>query len=51
MALCLQGHRIGTSEWSRGGAVCVVLPAARGRKAGGAYFDPATIRIQWKQTL
>jgi DNA invertase Pin-like site-specific DNA recombinase len=25
-----------------------VLPAARGRKPGGAYFDPETVRIDWK---
>jgi site-specific DNA recombinase len=25
-----------------------VLPTRRGRKPGGAYFDPAEIRIEWK---
>jgi hypothetical protein len=25
-----------------------VLPGARGRKAGGAYFDPALVQIDWK---
>jgi site-specific DNA recombinase len=27
-----------------------VLPGARGRKPGGGYFDPATIRIDWRTT-
>jgi len=25
-----------------------VLPSARGRKPGGEYFDPASIKISWK---
>ena len=28
-----------------------VLPGARGRKPGGAYFDPALIRVEWKKRL
>ena len=28
-----------------------VLPSARGRKPGGGYFDPSSIRIEWKKTL
>ncbi|OBA60151.1 recombinase [Mycobacterium sp. 1100029.7] len=27
-----------------------VLPGARGRRTGGAYFDPNTIEIDWKTT-
>lgn len=28
-----------------------VLPSPRGRKPGGAYFDPNTIEVCWKETL
>ena len=29
----------------------VVLPATRGRKPGGAYFDPDSVRIDWKSAF
>ncbi len=25
-----------------------VMPGARGRKPGGGYFDPSTVRVEWK---
>ena len=28
--------------------IFTVLPAPRGRKPGGAYFDPSSVRIDWK---
>jgi len=28
--------------------IVTVLPGACGRKPGGAYFDPSTVKIDWK---
>jgi DNA invertase Pin-like site-specific DNA recombinase len=28
--------------------IVTLLPATRGRKAGGGYFDPDSVRIEWK---
>lgn len=25
-----------------------ILPGKRGRKAGGIYFDPESVRVEWR---